>query len=159
MSRFRSVLALLLVYLALTGNLALNNIIAGLLVSLGVVALLRPEPYPVSIRQMGVGLVIIVYYVISLLWDILLSGIQVALIVFNPRLPIRQGIVAIPSLARSDVGAALSAHSITLTPGELVVELDDERVMYTHCLDAVRTAEQGTNAQERRLAMLDKIFP
>ena len=39
-----------------------------------------------------------------------------------------------------NMATALSAHAVSLTPGELVVEIDDEGVMYTHCLDASRAA-------------------
>ncbi len=58
--------------------------------------------------------------------DIVRSGIGVAAIVLNPRLPIRPGILAIPSECESELGVALSSHALSVTPGELVVGVDDE---------------------------------
>jgi multicomponent Na+:H+ antiporter subunit E len=87
------------------------------------------------------------------------SGIQVARLVIDPKLPIQPGIVAIPSRAKTELGEALSAHAISLTPGELVVEIGDDGILYTHCLDASHAAEYLEDAQKMRKDLLDKIFP
>jgi multicomponent Na+:H+ antiporter subunit E len=76
----------------------------------------------------------------------------------NPKLPIRPGIIAIDSGCSSELGAALSAHALSITPGELVIGIDDEGVMYTHCLDATHSAEYTAQAQAMRRDLLSKIF-
>jgi multicomponent Na+:H+ antiporter subunit E len=90
--------------------------------------------------------------------DIVRNGIRVARIVLDPRLPIRPGIIAIPAGMKTELGVALSAHAITVTPGEQVAEIGDDGVMYTHCLDAVTSAEGAEEAQRKRRAMLESIF-
>ena len=46
----------------------------------------------------------------------------------------------------------------TLTPGESVVEMSEDGVMYTHCLDAAKSEEVVDQAQEMRVDLLEKIF-
>ncbi len=93
----------------------------------------------------------------STIWS--LSGIQTARLVLSPSLPIKPGVLRIPSDTETDLGAALSAHAITLTPGEMVVEMDSDNVMYTHALDATKAKEYVHDAQEMRRKLLDQIFP
>lgn len=59
---------------------------------------------------------------------------------------------------QSEAGTALSAHALTLTPGEMVVEMDDEGHLYTHCLDVKETIKVAIEAQELRQELLSKIF-
>jgi multisubunit Na+/H+ antiporter MnhE subunit len=66
--------------------------------------------------------------------------------------------VAIPVKCESDLNRALSAHAITLTPGEMVVEVAEDGTMYTHMLDATDADEHVREAQELRETMLNKIF-
>ena len=48
---------------------------------------------------------------------------------------IRPGIVKVTPALRSDAGLTLLANSITLTPGTLTVDVDEEdRSLYIHCL-------------------------
>ena len=97
-------------------------------------------------------------YVLVLVYDLIVSGIQVARIVLNPSLPIKPGIVAIHSTCWSEDATALNAHAITLTPGELVVEMSEDGTMYTHCLDASKSEEVLEQAQTMRVELLEKIF-
>lgn len=147
-----------LLYLLLTGNWALNNILTGLVLA-GLVALLvRPVKRPFAWKRLPDALLASVIYLVRLLWDLLISGLQVARIVLSSSLPIKPGIVAIPAKCESDWGVALSAHAITLTPGEMVVEIDDDGVMYTHMLDASNPDEQVEAAQTIRRNLLSRIF-
>ena len=98
-------------------------------------------------------------YILILAYDLIVSGFQVARIVLSKSMPIRQGLSKLPTGVKSEMGAALSAHAITLTPGELVIEMDDEGSLYTHCLDATPSGEYIREAQEMREELLDKIMP
>ena len=63
------------------------------------------------------------------------------------------GLIAVPMGARSDLGVAVSSIAISLTPGEVVVDLDwERRVMLVHALDAedpVRVRDQQRHIYER----------
>lgn len=155
----RNLFFLTLVYLALTANLQLINVVTGMILSAGIVYLVNPERNKsLQLNYLPTLFIALGRYIVVLAYDLLMSGIQVAGIVLQRKMPIHQGIVAIPSECQSTLGTALSAHAITLTPGEMVLEIDDRNVMYTHCLDARQVEEVVRKAQQQRREMLDKIF-
>jgi multicomponent Na+:H+ antiporter subunit E len=149
---------LTLVYLVLTSNFALNNIVVGVLVAVIVLFLLGPKPEVVTWNRMPTAVFASIKYIIRLMVDLLISGIQVARIVLSPTMPLNPGIVAIPTECKSDLSRALSTHAITLTPGEMVVEIGKDGTMYTHMLDVTDADEHVLEAQEMRDTMLKKIF-
>ncbi|MCA9958811.1 MAG: Na+/H+ antiporter subunit E [Anaerolineales bacterium] len=152
------ILPLWLLYLLLTGNGEVSNLIVGLVLAVGAAALLRPLPRPIIWRRVPGALLAAVQYVGVLLWDLARSGIQVTRIVLSPKLSIEPGVVAIPSGCASELATALSAHAITVTPGEMVVEIDADGVMYTHCLRVDAAAEYVARAQTMRRDLLQRIF-
>ena len=154
----RTILILLVIYLALTGNLQLSNIVLGGLVATGATLLLRPQPSRMDLRRLPAAAWAVVRYTTILAADVVKSGLTVARIVLDPKLPIRPGIIAIDSGCCSELGTALSAHAITITPGELVIGIDRGGVLYTHCLDATRSAQYAAEAQAMRSTLLSKIF-
>ena len=147
-----------LLYLLLTGNWALNNLVTGFILAGLVVVLVRPAKRPFAWKRLPDALLATALYLLRLLKELWISGFQVARIVLTPSLPIKPGIIAIPSECKSDLATALSAHAITLTPGELVIEIDDEGIMYTHVLDATHADEQVADAQRVRRDLLSRIF-
>ena len=158
MYNLRAALLLTAVYLALTANLRLSNILVGLLLSSLILLLLRPATHAVNWRFLPSTTWAMLRYILLLVYDLIVSGIQVARIVLDPTLPIQQGIIAIPTNCESETAQALSAHAITLTPGELVVEMGEEGVMYTHVLDAGHAQDNMAEAQQVREQMLQKIM-
>lgn len=149
---------LTLIYLVLTSNFALNNIVVGIVVAVIVLLLFRPQPVDLPWKRVPTAVLSSIKYIIKLIYDLLVSGIQVARIVLSPTMPINPGIVAIPTACESDLSRALSAHAITLTPGEMVVEIAEDGTMYTHMLDATDANEHVQEAQDLRETMLQKIF-
>ena len=158
MYNLRAILMLTAVYLALTANLRLSNIFVGLLLSLLILMLLRPATRALNWRFLPSTTWAMLRYLLLLAYDLIVSGIQVARIVLDPTLPIQQGIIAIPTNCESETAQALTAHAITLTPGELVVEMGEEGVMYTHVLDASHAQDTMAEAQQIREQMLRKIM-
>lgn len=147
------------VYLALTGNLELANIITAVIVAL-IVSLLIPrtELPPFTLRRIPWIILAGLGYIAIVAWDVIRGGISTARIVLDPRLPLNPGIIAIPSGSKSELGTALSAHAITLSPGELVVAIDDDGVMYTHCLNVDDSQRFIDKAQSMRKNLLSKMF-
>ena len=111
-----------------------------------------------ELRRLPAAAWAVVRYIAILAADVVKSGVDVARIVLDPALPIRPGIIAIETGCDSEWGTALSAHAISITPGELVIGVDRGGVLYTHCLDATRSAEYAAEAQEMRSNLLSKIF-
>ena len=159
MRRIQIAIPLFIVYLVLSGNVTIPNLVIGALVALGVSALL-PLQDAASIpgKRIPMFLWAMFRYVFVVIWDILKGGIATAHIVLSPNMPLKTGIIAIPSGSESELGTALSAHAITLSPGELVVEMDDEGMMYTHCLDVDKSEIHVSEAQSLRRNLLSKMF-
>jgi len=145
-------------YLAMTANLEFSNLVFGFLIAVGLTWLFRPAPRKIKIQRLPTAVLALLKYILVLLVDMVKSGIWTARLLLDPDLPIKPGIIAIPSNCESELATALSAHAITLAPGELVIEIDTDGVMYTHTLDATRSAEYITEAQELRRDLLRKIF-
>jgi multicomponent Na+:H+ antiporter subunit E len=150
------VVPITLLYLALTANLEPLNWVLGIVLAVGITALIRPNPTPIIWRSLPLALLAAVRFGLVLFWELLVTGFQVARLVVSPKIDVQQGIVAIPSSSQSAATTVASAHAITLTPGEMVIEIDEKGVMYTHTLDAAHSAENGPASQARRAAMLDK---
>lgn len=150
---------LFIVYLALTGNIHPANLAAGALVALGI-SLLRPNMnLPLmSLKRILQFLWVGMRYLFVVAGDVIRGGISTARIVLDPNLPLNPGIIAIPSGTQSELGTALSAHAITLSPGEMVVAIDDEGVMYTHCLNVENSEKMIAEAQELRKNLLSRMF-
>ncbi len=159
MFRLQSMISLAIVYLALTANLEPLNIMLGLFVGLFVTFLLpapETEFHPSYWPQLIWSLI---RYILLITRDLIISGVQVALIVLSRDMKIDPGIIAIPSKTKSEVATALSAHEITLTPGEFVVEIDEDGVMYTHVLNITQAEKHAEEAQEKRRKLLEKMIP
>jgi multicomponent Na+:H+ antiporter subunit E len=153
------IVGLWLMYLALTANLEFGNLVLGLLIATGLTALMRPPRGAIDLRRLPAGLVALGRYLFVVILNAIKSGLIVARLVLDPVLPVKQGIIAIPSGCDSELATALSAHAITLAPGEMVVEIGEDGVMYTHALDATYAAEYVAGAQQLRRELLRRIFP
>lgn len=154
----RTILILLVIYLALTGNLEPGNIVLGALVATAATVLLRPQPSRMELRRLPAATWAVVRYIAILAADVVKSGVGVARIVLDPKLPIQPGIIAIETGCEGELGTALSAHALSITPGELVIGISKDGILYTHCLDATHSAEYAAEAQAMRRDLLSKIF-
>lgn len=149
-------LTLALVYLGLTANLEPSNLVVALGLGAAVTALLRLDRYQARWARVPGALWALAQYLAGLAVDILRSGIIVARIVLDPNLPIKPGVVAIPSEMPA-WGTALSAHAITITPGEMVMEIGSDGVMYTHCLDSETSGANAAAGQAKRRGLLERM--
>ena len=152
------VLGLLLMYLALTANLEVSNLVLGLLIAGGLTLLMRPRRGRINLRRLPRAVLAVGQYALIVVYDAIKSGLAMARIILDPALPIKPGIIAIPSGCSSELATALSAHSITLAPGEMVIEISEDGVMYTHTMDVTHAAEYVADAQRLRRELLGDIF-
>jgi len=158
MRYFPFVIFLSTIYLLLSSNLEWLNIFTGVVVAIGITLLLRPQLKPFSWRRAPRALLAMIQYLGIMIYDILKGGIMVAKSVWSRKLDIQPSIIAIPSACDSELATALSAHAISISPGELVVEIDENGVMYTHVLDVTHSGEYQEQAQQMRNELLSKII-
>ncbi len=74
----------------------------------------------------GKKVMMLLLYTASLLWQIVLANIDLARIVLNPRLPIQPGVVRFNPGLKTDLSKTLLANSITLTPGTLAIDIEED---------------------------------
>jgi multicomponent Na+:H+ antiporter subunit E len=124
---------LALAWAAVTGSFTLGNLILGFVLAAATLYLIREQVgslgyFDRARRVAALGLLF--------LYELLLSGVRVALLVINPRMEIRPGIFAYPLKVDRDFEITLLANLITLTPGTLSVDVsEDRRYLYVHALD------------------------
>lgn len=83
-------------------------------------------------------------YLPVLVWEILKAGWGVTKVIFFPHNKITPTLVTFRTTLKTDFGRFLLANSITLTPGTITVQVDDDRLT-VHCLDKsmLDTSEDG----------------
>lgn len=86
--------------------------------------------------------------------EIVKSNWDVAKIVLSPSLPINPTWVWVPATQKSDVGKVIYANSITLTPGTVSVEIEDDLIL-VHAI--TREAADGllTGDMDRRVDAIE----
>lgn len=87
------------------------------------------------------------------LWELFLANLNVASIVFSPKIRIHPGIVQIKTRLKSATGRLVLANAITLTPGTLVVDIDGDS-LYVHWIDV--TAKDPQEATRRIAEKFEK---
>jgi multicomponent Na+:H+ antiporter subunit E len=158
--RIQIALPLWLAYLALTQKSwdnILQNLVFGAVIAIAISFLFPPRPRPFDWSGAFPFFIGLLQYSWLVIKDMFKSAYNVAKIVLNPKLPIRPGIIAINAGCKSELATALSAHAITLTPGEMVIAMDENGTLYTHTLDVVRSQEHSEHAQELRRNLLSKL--
>ena len=100
-------------------------------------------------------------YLPLFLWECLKANFDVAFRVLSPTLPISPGIVKVKTSLTSDIGLTFLANSITLTPGTMSVDIDEEKKMlYVHWISVKdKDIEAATDVIVARFErILKKIF-
>jgi multicomponent Na+:H+ antiporter subunit E len=129
-------------WLLLTGSLSPADLLWGVLLSLLTARLtyrfagITVPDWIVQPRRLTALGALIVEFVRQLV----VQNVTLSLRVFHPRLPIRPGIVAIPTRMRGDVALTLLGSLTTLTPDTVTIDIDERRHMiYVHWIDVRST--------------------
>jgi multicomponent Na+:H+ antiporter subunit E len=119
---------LFIFWILITGRLHWQHLLVGALCSYGITAfnrdlLLDPSERPLYHRN---TLVKWISYFTILVIAVFKSNIDVAKIVLRPKLDISPGFVRFRTKVEKPVNRVILANSITLTPGTLSVEMEDD---------------------------------
>jgi multicomponent Na+:H+ antiporter subunit E len=73
---------------------------------------------------------------------------KVMYLILHPKMPIKPGIVRVPTNLKTDVGLTALANSITMTPGTLSVEVNEEKsCLFVHWIDVEAIEPEQTHAE------------
>ncbi len=149
-----------IVWMILTASVSIGSFLVGFLLGFAILFGLKLDTIHINAGRLPGQIMAFVVYTVTLMRDIWMSSVDVAKRVLNPKMPMNPGIIAVPTQDpdESDVTAAISAHGITITPGELVVDFDGSHTMYVHALDVDASAQNADGAQTKRLKLLRRMM-
>ena len=86
--------------------------------------------------------------------EIVKANVDVARRIVDPALPIQPTMVMVQASQQTEIGRVILANSITLTPGTVSVDLEDESLS-VHALTAEYAAEDAAGDMDRRVFELE----
>ena len=150
-------LSLLLVvcWLWLNNTLAAGHVLLGIGLGVAIPYLTRRFwPVPLVVRRP----LRVAEYAALVSYDVVVANLQVAAIILGPLSRLRPAFVRVPLELRTDFAVTVLASTVTLTPGTVSVEIEDDatgrRWLVVHalrCLDADDLVRSIKKRYERRL--------
>ena len=141
MKYFATFIVLFVTYLLLAGftlyEMALGAIVSAVLTLI----LVKLVNFEIDILLPIKLVKFIVMYLPVFVWKLILSNLDVARRVLSPKIPLNPGIVKVPTSLKGDFGKLTLANSITLTPGTLSIDIEDD-YLYIHTVDVKGKSEQ-----------------
>ena len=91
-----------------------------------------------------------------LLWEIVKANIDVTKRILMPSVGISPTMARLKATQRTDLGRVVYANSITLTPGTITIDIDDEGFILIHAIsrDGVAGLEEGT--MDRKVTAMEE---
>jgi multicomponent Na+:H+ antiporter subunit E len=90
-------------------------------------------------------------YLLAFSGQVFLAALHVARVVVDPRLPIEPRLVVCRTRLRQEISRIAFAHSVSLTPGTLTVDMRGGEFL-VHCLDEASAAQLLSGELEARVA-------
>jgi len=94
-----------------------------------------------------------IYYVLWLIYQILVAGFHVLLVITRPSMPIKPTMVSFRVDLPSSHAKVILGNSITLTPGTLTVDIEDD-LFTVHALDSNSYAGIADDSMPRQVLSL-----
>ncbi len=136
---------LLLVYLLLAG-FTVDEVILGSIVSAILSIILANYldlkidwKFPIKLLKF------LVIYIPVFIWKLILANLDVARRVLSIKIPLNPGIIKVKTNLKGDFGKLTLANSITLTPGTLSIDVEDDYI-YIHTIDVKGKTELENQA-------------
>ena len=125
---------LLLVYLLLAG-FVVEELIVGIVVSAALTLILtKYVNYSIDYKLPYRLVVFLFVYIPVFIWQLILANLDVARRVLSPKIPLNPGFVKVDTELEGDFAKLTLANSITLTPGTLSVDVNENDI-YVHTVD------------------------
>ena len=137
-------ITLLVVYLFLT-SFQIEEVILGSIVSAVLsVILVKYLDFKIDWKFPVRLLKFLFIYIPVFIWKLILANLDVARRVLSPKIPLNPGIVKVKTGLKGDLGKLTLANSITLTPGTLSIDVEEDYI-FVHTVDV-----KGKNESENQ---------
>jgi multicomponent K+:H+ antiporter subunit E len=150
-------LALAVVWVLLVNDFSIGNLVFGLILGVAIAKITSPYwPGRPKIRNP----LAIMEYGLVVLWDIVVSNVQVAyLVLFRRSESLRSRFITIPLDLKSPEAIAVLAGTITMTPGTVSADLSaDGHSLLVHCLETDDPEGTVASIKSRYESRLMRIF-
>ncbi len=145
------------VWLLLSGHYTPLLIVMGLLSTLFIVVLaIRVDLVDREIHHVLLKPTVLTYW-IWLCREIIRSCIDVTRCILDPKLPISPGVIRVKAGQRTDLGRATYANSITLVPGTVSMDVDED-VITVHVLTRYYADDLDSGEMDRRICDIERVF-
>lgn len=125
--------ALVVLWMLLWGTVSWISVLSGIAVAIAVTRFFYLPPVELSGRFNPLWFVAFLGH---FAWDLVRGSAEVAWLAFRPRAFPKSAVIAVDLVTVSDFITTLTAITISLIPGSLVVEVDRERsILYLHVID------------------------
>jgi len=159
-------LPLSLVFMTLSGEFNVEGLILGYVLSIGVLLVAGAQNLDIRFTRFIQQVFYTVWYAVRLAIDIFVSSVNVVRVVLTTGdidKKIDTGVLKISTQddENNKIVTAISAHGITITPGQLVVDIteeDGETIMHVHNLNVGASRGSIVEDQTKRLRLIKGIL-
>ena len=150
-------LLIVVIWIFLVNEFSMGHLVLG--IALGIaIPLMTSRYWPGRPRIRNVPA--IVSFTLVVLWDIVVSNVQVAyLVLFRRSASLRSRFIEVPLDLHTPEAISVLAGTITMTPGTVSSDVSsDGRSLLVHCLDVGDADEVVANIKRRYERRLKEIF-
>lgn len=134
MSFILTAIIMFVFWMLLSGETGLVLLLSGIIASLFVAYMSHDLLIGKADIRLGfVRILRFIKYLPWLLWQVMLSNIDIAYRTLHPKMPISPNIVSLKNEFKTEMGMVILANSITLTPGTVTIEVN-EREFIVHAI-------------------------
>lgn len=151
MQRVAVFLLLLGFWLVLSGHYDLFHIASGVFCA-GLVTVLSADLLSLGGRDTGLSVARFFAYLPWLIWQVIVANLHVVYLIFVPS-QIHPQIVRFRTTLTSDLARTTLGNSITLTPGTVTLDIEDDEFV-VHALSDKVARDLMSGAMERRVALI-----
>ena len=138
-------LLLFIMWLILSANLQIENILLGFGVSFSV-ALLYTKLFEHKEFE-SINIYWLFIYLLVLLKNLIISNIQIGIRILSKDMKLKPEIVSVKTELKSEWKKLLLANSITLTPGTLTLDIEDD-ILRIHVIECKNLDEKDKITKE-----------
>jgi multicomponent Na+:H+ antiporter subunit E len=137
---------MMMFWLILIPRYTIENILAGLLVCWGALwfsneLLIEEDQASIYTKK---GIILFLKYIYRLIIEIIKANIDVAKIVLSKNMDIQPHFFKVPLHVKKDMNKVIYANAITLTPGTLSVDMDEDFILVHALTTAAAKGIEGS---------------
>ncbi|MBT5241412.1 MAG: Na+/H+ antiporter subunit E [Rhodospirillaceae bacterium] len=147
-------IVLLVFWLTLSGHYTTFLITSGVISAVAIALLAyRMDVADREGHPIHLGLSALTYWP-WLVWQIILSALNVTRIIINPSLPISPTLTRVKMSQKTDVARVTYANSITLTPGTISVDIEGDEIL-VHAITRDNASDLEAGGMDRRCTQFE----